>query len=70
MNGDGVEVRAVLDVAQALDVRPAVTVLAPGLAALILLHVTRRCWTSTREPCIILRKATQSKIVYAMKKHH
>ena len=70
MNRDRMEVLTVLNMTQALDVGPAVTVLAPGLAALILLHVTRRCWTSTREPCIILRKATQSKIVYAMKKHH
>ncbi len=43
VNGDGMEVWAVLDVAQALNVRPAVTVLAAGLAALVLLPITRRC---------------------------
>ena len=42
VNGDRMEVWAVLDVAQALDVRPTVTVLAAGLTTLVLLPIPRR----------------------------
>ena len=64
MNGDGVEVRAVLDVAQALDVRPAVTVLAACFPTFTML-ATGIQGTTMRESHVVLGELGQREVVYA-----